>query len=117
MPAIGKSGSGKREAASGNCMRGVFAAFALAACFLPLSPSLGVAASRFPLATSRAGAQAAPVTGDTMAFYKALDLEAAGKFRDAAPLFRTALHSPAAVNALLGLERVYAELGWTDSLV
>ncbi len=52
-----------------------------------------------------------------MAFYKALDLEAAGKYRDAAPLFRTAVHTTAAVNALLGLERVYAELGWPDSLV
>lgn len=52
-----------------------------------------------------------------MAFYKALDLEAAGKYRDAVPLFRLALHTSAAVNALLGLERVYAELGWADSLV
>ena len=52
-----------------------------------------------------------------MAFYRALDLEAAGKYRDAVPLFRTALHTSAGVNALLGLERVYAELGWSDSLV
>ena len=52
-----------------------------------------------------------------MAFYKALDLEAAGKYRDAVPLFRNALHTSAVVNALLGLERVYAELGWSDSLV
>lgn len=60
-------------------------------------------------------AQAPPA--DTMAFYKALDLEAAGKYRDAAPLFRSALQTSAVVNALLGLERVYAELGWSDSLV
>jgi hypothetical protein len=52
-----------------------------------------------------------------MGFYKALDLEAAGKYRDAAPLFRSALHTSAGVNALLGLERVYAELGWSDSLL
>jgi tetratricopeptide (TPR) repeat protein len=52
-----------------------------------------------------------------MAFYKALDLEAAGKYKDAVPLFRSALHTSAAVNALLGLERVYAELGWSDSLI
>jgi hypothetical protein len=52
-----------------------------------------------------------------MAFYKALDLEASGKYRDAVVLFRTALRTPAGVNALLGLERVYAELGWSDSLV
>src|SRR6476661_481243 len=54
---------------------------------------------------------------DTMAFYRALDLEAAGKYRDAVPLFRSALRTSAGVNALLGLERVYAELGWSDSLV
>jgi thioredoxin-like negative regulator of GroEL len=52
-----------------------------------------------------------------MAFYKALDLEAAGKYREAAPLFRSALHTSAGVNALLGLERAYAELGWSDSLL
>ena len=54
---------------------------------------------------------------DTMAFYRAMDLEAAGKYKEAAPLFRSVLRTPAGVNALLGLERVYAELGWTDSLV
>jgi tetratricopeptide (TPR) repeat protein len=62
------------------------------------------------------GAQAA-ASPDTMAFYRALDLEAAGKYREAIPLFRAALKTPAAVNALLGLERSYAELGWSDSLV
>ena len=62
------------------------------------------------------GAQAS-TAADTMAFYKALDLEAAGKYRDAVPLFRTALRTPAGVNALLGLERVYSELGRTDSLL
>ncbi|HEY5061323.1 MAG TPA: hypothetical protein VII52_07285, partial [Gemmatimonadaceae bacterium] len=60
---------------------------------------------------------AAQAPADTMAFYKALDLEAAGKYHDAVPLFRTALHTSAGVNALLGLERVYAELGRTDSLL
>jgi tetratricopeptide (TPR) repeat protein len=55
--------------------------------------------------------------GDTTAFYRALDLEAAGKYREAAPLFRAALKSPAGVSALLGLERVYAELGRSDSLL
>src|SRR3954451_22430043 len=54
---------------------------------------------------------------DTMSFYKALDLEAAGKYKDAVPLFRSALHTSAAVNAPLALERVYSELGWSDSLV
>jgi tetratricopeptide (TPR) repeat protein len=59
----------------------------------------------------------AQAPADTMAFYKALDLEAAGKYKDAVPLFRVALHTPAGVNALLGLERVLAELGQSDSLV
>ena len=66
-------------------------------------------------AQAQAQAQAQPV--DTMAFYKALDLEAAGKYREAAPLFRSALHTSAGVNALLGLELAYAELGWSDSLL
>ena len=52
-----------------------------------------------------------------MGFYKALELETAGKNREAAPLFRAALHTSAAVNAMLGLERVYAELGISDSLL
>jgi tetratricopeptide (TPR) repeat protein len=59
----------------------------------------------------------AQAPADTMSFYKALDLEANGKYKDAVPLFREALHTSAAVNALLGLERVYAELGWSDSLL
>jgi tetratricopeptide (TPR) repeat protein len=63
------------------------------------------------------GTLGAQAPADTMMFYRALDLEAAGKYRDAAPLFRAALRTPTVVNALLGLERVYAELGWSDSLV
>lgn len=57
------------------------------------------------------------LTEDTTAFYKALELESAGKYKEAAPLFRTALNTQSAVSALLGLERVYAELGWSDSLL
>src|ERR1051326_9148718 len=56
-------------------------------------------------------------SADTTAFYRALELESAGKYKDAAPLFRTALNTTSAVSALLGLERVYAELGWSDSLL
>jgi thioredoxin-like negative regulator of GroEL len=82
-------------------MRGIRRSIALIA-LVALSPSLS------PL-----GAQAA----DTMAFYRAMELEAAGKYKEAAPLFRSVLRTPAGVNALLGLERVYAELGWSDSLV
>src|SRR5688500_16112328 len=51
---------------------------------------------------------------DSTAFFRALDLEGAGKHREAAALFRAALHGPSAVSALLGLERAYHELGWTD---
>jgi tetratricopeptide (TPR) repeat protein len=69
------------------------------------------------LRIASAGPLGAQAPADTMMFYKALDLEAAGKYREAAPLFRAALRTSAVVNALLGLERVYAELGWSDSLV
>src|SRR5689334_19500995 len=68
--------------------------------------------------SARLAAQApSPAAPDTMAFYRAMDLEAAGKYKEAAPLFRAVLHTAAGVNALLGLERVYAELGWSDSLI
>lgn len=54
---------------------------------------------------------------DTSAFYRALDLEGLGKFREAATLYRRALDTPDRVNAILGLERAYAELGITDSIL
>ena len=44
-----------------------------------------------------------------------LDLEQQGKHAAAAGLYRRALATPHAVSAMLGLERVYAELGWGDS--
>lgn len=56
-------------------------------------------------------------TVDSTAFYRALDLEGAGKHREAAALFRESLHGTQSVSALLGLERAYGELGWTDSLL
>ncbi|HYC52284.1 MAG TPA: hypothetical protein VEB19_14325 [Gemmatimonadaceae bacterium] len=68
------------------------------------------------LAASGAGAQSAPAP-DSTAFYRALDLEGEGKHREAAALFRQALRGPSAVSALLGLERTYHELQWTDSLL
>ena len=68
-----------------------------------------------------AGAQDAAQTvrtaPDTMVFYKALDLESSGSYQQAVPLFRQAIATPLRVEALLGLERAYAELGRTDSLV
>jgi tetratricopeptide (TPR) repeat protein len=69
------------------------------------------------LCVARVAPAIAQAPADTMSFYRALDLEASGKYKDAVPLFREALHTSAAVNALLGLERVYAELGWSDSLL
>lgn len=61
-------------------------------------------------------AQSRPVV-DTAAFGKALQLESDGKYKEAAPLYRASLYGADGQNAFLGLERVYAELGWTDSLL
>lgn len=48
---------------------------------------------------------------------RGLELEGNGSLREAAPLYRRALAGSDPVSALLGLERVYAELGITDSLL
>ena len=61
--------------------------------------------------------RAQSVSTDSTAFYRALDLEGAGKYREAAELFRVALRGPSSVSALLGLERTYHELQKTDSLL
>src|SRR3954462_7908516 len=74
---------------------------------------LGLALT-LPLQAQNAQSQ---TPNDSAAFFRALDLEGAGKYREAAPLFRQALHSSSAVSALLGLERAYAELHLTDSLL
>jgi tetratricopeptide (TPR) repeat protein len=74
-------------------------------------------ATALVLAALAAGRLDAQQTADTLTFYRALELEGAGKYREAAPLFRAALRVGSPVNALLGLERVYAELGWADSLL
>ena len=54
---------------------------------------------------------------DSVAFSKALQLEVDSKYKDAATFYRMSLFGADGPNALLGLERVYAELGWTDSLL
>jgi tetratricopeptide (TPR) repeat protein len=80
-----------------------------------LSAVAGLICLAFPLS-----GQSAPVArqaADSADFYRALDLEGAGKYREAAALFRKALHGPSSVSALLGLERSYAELKLTDSLL
>jgi tetratricopeptide (TPR) repeat protein len=51
------------------------------------------------------------------ALVRALDLESRGRPAEAALAFRAALASRDMIPALLGLERVYADLGRTDSLV
>jgi len=48
---------------------------------------------------------------------RALDLESENKYREAAALFRHALAMRPTAGALLGLERVYAELRISDSLL
>jgi len=69
------------------------------------------------VASSATHAQAAGRLPDSVAFSKALQLESDGKYREAAPFYRMAMGGADAENALLGLERVYAELNWTDSLL
>ena len=71
------------------------------------------------LAASGLGAQipAGKPVPDSAAFYRAMDLEGAGKYREAGAEFRKALFTTTSVSALLGLERVYAELKITDSLL
>ena len=48
---------------------------------------------------------------------RALELENDGKYKEAAVLFRAAVRVAPSPNSVLGLERVYAELGMTDSLL
>ncbi|CAN5914741.1 hypothetical protein BH11GEM1_BH11GEM1_00250 [soil metagenome] len=48
---------------------------------------------------------------------RALELENDGKYKEAAALFRAAIRTAPSPNAALGLERVYAELGMSDSLL
>lgn len=68
-------------------------------------------------ASAQGVADATRIAPDTMSFYKALDLESSGNYQQAAPLFRKALGTQLRVEALLGLERAYSELGRVDSLL
>ena len=61
--------------------------------------------------------QSLPPAADTAAFLKAIQLESDGKYSAAAPLYRASLYGANGQNALLGLERVYAELNKSDSLL
>ena len=75
----------------------------------------GVAIAALTLLGAPAARAQESTTVDSIVM-RALDLEAAGKPREAAPLFRRALAGATPANALLGLERVYSDLGWQDSL-
>ena len=55
--------------------------------------------------------------GQDAGMLRALDLEQAGRMREAAQAFREAMQTSNFFPALLGLERAYAELGQSDSLL
>ncbi len=76
------------------------------------SRSLLVATLLTVVVAASAGAQ----TGD--AYMRAMDLEQGERYREAAAAYRQALEqNPGSVPIVLGLERVYAQLGMTDSIV
>lgn len=75
--------------------------------------NLGLALSLLLLAVARSSAQ--QIGG---AEQRGLLLEQDEKYREAVAAYREALaQAPGSVMALLGLERVYAQLGWPDSLL
>ena len=53
----------------------------------------------------------------SVALQRALELESAGKYRDAVAAFREALANAPLTSVVLGLERVYYQLGQSDSLL
>ena len=62
-------------------------------------------------------AQAQAQSQESPEVLRALELENSGKFREAVPLYRAAISRHPTPIALLGLERSYAELGMSDSLL
>src|SRR4051812_49504814 len=96
-----RSGFGGERCAVSGARRSVFvrACRSLTARLAPLTAVM-LTAHLAPLTALSAQAPA-----DTMAFYKALDLESAGKYKEAVPLFRVALRTPAGGDALLCLAR------------
>ena len=48
---------------------------------------------------------------------RAIELENSGKYREAIPIYRDAMRTHPTPIVVLGLERSYAELGMTDSLL
>lgn len=76
------------------------------------SAALGIA-----LVVVTAAAPLARAQDETPEVMRALDLENESKYREAAVLFRHSLETRPTPGALLGLERVYAELRISDSLL
>ncbi len=74
-------------------------------------PRLAALAAIALLLLSRAGA------AQNSALSKALDLESAGKCREAIALYRQSIQQGEAAGAILGLERCYDQLGTTDSIL
>ena len=68
------------------------------------------------LAAAATLAAAPAVRAQDDPYIRGMDLEYAGKYREAAAAFRAALLGPNLVGAMLGLERSFAAVGWTDSI-
>jgi tetratricopeptide (TPR) repeat protein len=62
---------------------------------------------------------ARPVSAQTESpeVLRAIELENAGKYREAVPIYRAAMRTRPTPIVVLGLERAYAELGMSDSLL
>src|SRR6188474_3820026 len=73
------------------------------------SSTLALALALVACAVS-AHAQSAPLN-------RAMQLETNGQLRESIASYREALKNGDVVAALLGLERVYTQLGWNDSLL
>lgn len=79
---------------------------------------MAVAAIAVVACTPAASAQSPEVRGTSApTLAGAMELETAGSYRQAASAYRAVLGGVDMPSALLGLERVYAALGWTDSLL
>ena len=63
------------------------------------------------------GAREARAQTESPTALKAIELENAGKFREAIPIYREAMRTQPTPIVVLGLERAYAELGMSDSLL
>lgn len=77
-----------------------------------------IVATVVPMIVAPASASAQGTSAQSApSLMRALDLEQRGRNQEAANAFRDALHSPDMLPALLGLERVYAAMSESDSLV